>query len=117
MKKTKKRYRFSFVFVLKCRKDDNMSNPEKIVFVFPSIHHSMEGEDLFTKSGLAPDYIQVPASLGLGCGTGVMVNKGWLSKAADILQENRVPYLAIFGFKPNGGWEKLPRPDFKTTKR
>lgn len=94
-----------------------MPNTEKIIIVFPSIHHTMEGEDLFAKAGLEPDYIQVPGNLGLGCGTGIMLNKAQLDTAADILRENRVPYLGVFALKPQGGWEKLRRPINKAAKR
>ncbi|MDO4541408.1 MAG: DUF3343 domain-containing protein [Bacillota bacterium] len=86
-----------------------MSEKEKIVFVFSSIHHSMEAEDILSKVGFEPDYIQIPGSLGLGCGTGITVAVDQGKNAAGILQENRVPYLAVYSVGADGSWQKLRR--------
>lgn len=92
--------------MLKYRKDDYMSKIIKVAFAFPSIHHSMEAEDLFTKAGLNPEFMQLPANLGMGCGTAVTVASKYEDSAKGILRQNRVPFLAVFSLGANGAWQK-----------
>lgn len=86
-----------------------MSDPQKTVFAFPSIHHSLEGEDIFTKAGIDFDFMQIPSSAGLSCGTGLAVAGEKGDEAKGLLLKNRVPLAGVYFVFPDGGWEKTRR--------